>query len=86
MPVREQRQIAGRERRLGAGQRVESNFGIGEDLRAVALRNGVILVGALGLLAAFQPSCSRRTDLVLRLEPDALRFVAAMVDARFDAE
>ena len=86
MPVREQCEIADRERRLGSRQCVEADLGVGEHLRAVALRDGAMFVGALGILAALEPPRAGCADLVLGLEADALCFVAAVVDARFDAE
>ena len=39
-----------------------------------------VVVGTLGILAAFQPPRAGRADLVLRLEINALRVVAAVVD------
>ena len=86
MPVREHCEVALRERCLRTGQRVETDLGVGKDLSAVALRDGAMVVGALSVLAAFEPAGTRRADLVLRLETDALSLVAAVVDARFDSE
>jgi hypothetical protein len=49
MPMREHRQVAGRECRLIAGDRVEGEAGLGDDFLAVGPRNLSVLVDALEL-------------------------------------
>ena len=69
--------------------------GFGDDPRAIAARDLAVHLGAVGLgrflgsLALDAPDLDTfggRADLALRLQRDALRFQAAMVDARVDVE
>src|SRR3546814_17811369 len=75
-----------REGRLGMRQRLQSDSGIGDDRRAVLARNVAMICNTLGVFALGFAARTGRADLVLRLEPDALRLVRAMVDARLDPE
>src|SRR3546814_1823733 len=45
-----------------------------------------MICNTLGVFALGFAARTGRADLVLRLEPDALRLVSAMVDARLDPE
>ena len=87
VPVRELRHVAPREGRLLLRDRVQRKGRIGDDPRAIAARDLAVHLGAVG---ASIPSPSirlrGRADLALRLQRDALRFQAAMVDARVDVE
>src|SRR3546814_4878247 len=86
MAVREHGEIAMREGRLGMRQGLQSDSGIGDDRRAVLARNVAMICNTLGVFALGFAARTGRADLVLRLEPDALRLVRAMVDARLDPE
>ena len=66
---------------------VERNGGIGDDPCAVVARDLAVHFRAVGGLDPFALDPLRgRADLALRLERDALRLQAAMVDARVDIE
>src|SRR3546814_10017019 len=71
---------------LMPGQRGQPDIGIGKNLRAVAPRDSAMVVRPLGVFTVRFAPCARGADLVLRLERDALLGVAAMIDARVDAE
>ena len=91
VPVRELRHVAPREGRLLMGDRVQPERRIGDDPRAIAARDLAVHLGAVGLeLFAFDApnldTFGGRADLALRLQRDALRFQAAMVDPRVDVE
>ena len=60
---------------------------IGDDPLAIAARDLAVHLGAVGGLDPFALHTLRgRADLALRLQRDALRLEAAMVDARVDVE
>ncbi|MCY1169339.1 hypothetical protein D9M73_93640 [compost metagenome] len=84
--MRKHRHVAARERRLLPGQCIEAEFRLGNNGLAIGARDADMLVGTLGILAALQPPRAGRADLVLRLEINPLRVVAAVIDTGFDAE
>ena len=91
VPVRELRHVAPREGRLLMRDRVQPKGRIGDDPRAIAARDLAVHLGAVGLdpFALDAPilnTLGGRADLALRLQRDALRFEAAMVDPRVDVE
>ncbi len=87
VPVREHRHVAPREGRLLMRDRVQRQGGIGDDPRAIAARDLAVHLGAVGGFDPFALDPLRgRADLALRLQRDALRFKAAMVDPRVDVE
>ena len=87
VPVREHRHVAPREGRLLMRDGVERHGGIGDDPRAVVARDLAVHFRAVGGLDPFALDALRgRADLALRLQRDALRLQAAMVDARVDVE
>ena len=59
---------------------------IGNDLVAILARDPHMIVGALGILAVHLAPRSRRTNLVLRLKRDALRFQCPVIDPRLKAK
>ena len=84
--MHEHGQVAPGERRLLVRDRVERDSGIGDDLLAVAPRDGAMFVDPLDLQPVHAHARCGRADLVLRLELDALRLQAAVIDARVDIE
>ena len=87
VPVREHRHVAPREGRLLVRDRVQRHGRIGDDPRAIVARDLAVHFRAVGGLDPFALDALRgRADLALRLQRDALRFQAAMVDARVDVE
>src|SRR3546814_4745070 len=70
MPDRELRQVAPRERRLLARDRVERDLRIGDDLLAILPRDPGMVLDPLGLKPLFGHTRRRRPDLVLRLKLD----------------
>ena len=91
VPVREHRHVAAREGRLLLRDRVQPKGRIGDDPRAIAARDLAVQFGAVGLDpfaldAPILDTFRGRADLALRLQRDALRLQAAMVDARVDVE
>src|SRR5215210_8054579 len=80
MPVDKPREVLARERRLLLRERVQRQVRVGCDLLAVALRNRPMLRYPLGRLAPLLPTRTGRSDLVLRLQLNALLFERAMVD------
>ena len=86
VPVREHRHVAPREGRLLMRDRVERQRGIGDDARAIVARDLAVHLGAVGLNPLTLDTMRGRADLALRLQRDALRLQAAMVDARVDVE
>ena len=90
VPMRKLRHVAPGEGRLLMGDRVQRKGWIGDDPRAIAARDLAVHLGAVGLdpfARDRRPRCvGGRTDLALRLQRDALRLQAAMVDARVDVE
>ena len=91
VPMRELRHVAAREGRLLMRDRVQPKGRIGDDPRAIAARDLAVHLGAVGLDpfaldAPILDTFGGRADLALRLQRDALRFEAAMVDARVDVE
>jgi hypothetical protein len=79
---RELRQVAPRERRLLARDRIERDLRIGDDLLAILARDPGMVLDPLGLKPLFGHPRRSRPDLVLRLKVDALRRQRAMVDPR----
>ena len=86
VPVREPRHVAAREGGLLMGDGVERDGRIGDDALAVAARDLAVQFGAVGLEPLALDARGGRADLALRLQRDALRFEAAMVDPRVDVE
>ena len=91
VPVREDSHVAPREGRLLMRDRVQPQIGIRDDPLAIAACDLAVHLGAVGLgrFALDAPDLDTfrgRADLVLGLQRDALRFQAAMVDARVDVE
>ncbi len=86
MAVREHREVAVRERRLAVGDCVQCQTRICDDALAVALRDLAMLGNAFGFKAATTHARCPRTDFVLRLQRDPLRFEAAVIDPRIDVE
>ena len=89
--MRELRHVALREGRLLLGDRVQPKGRIGDDPRAIAARDLAVHLGAVGLDpfafdAPILDTFGGRADLALRLQRNALRFQAAMVDPRVDVE
>jgi hypothetical protein len=82
MAERELRQVAPRERRLLARDRIERDLRIGDDLLAILARDPGMVLDPLGLKPLFGHPRRSRPDLVLRLKVDALRRQRAMVDPR----
>ena len=66
--------------------RVERDIGIGDDPLAIALRDGAVFLDPLGLKPAPAHARCGGADLVLRLQRNALRLQAAVIDARVDIE
>ena len=86
MPVRELRHVAPREGRLLMRDRVQPQIGIRDDPLAIAACDLAVHLGAVGLGPFALDALRGCADLALRLQRDALRFQAAMVDARVDVE
>ena len=91
VPMRELRHVAAREGRLLMRDRVQPKGRIGDDPLAIAARDLPVHLGAIGLVpfaldAPILNTFGGRADLALRLQCDALRFEAPMVDARVDVE
>ena len=86
VPMHEHGKVAVREGRLLVRDRVERDVRIGDDPLAIALRDSAMFVDALGLKPALHHARGGGADLVLRLQRDALRLQAAMIDARVDIE
>ena len=87
VPVREHRHVAPREGRLLVRDRVERDGRIGDDPRAVVAGDLAVHFRTVGGLDPFALDALRGcADLALRLQRDALRLQAAMVDARVDVE
>jgi hypothetical protein len=87
VPVRKDRHVAAREGGLLMGDGVEDDGGIGDDSCAIVARDLAVHFGAVGGLDPFALDPLRgRADLALRLQRDALRLEAPMVDARVDVE
>jgi hypothetical protein len=84
--MREGGHIPAGEGRLLPGDRVEREARVGDDPRAVLARDGPVHLGAVRLAALAQDALRRRADLVLRLQRDALRLEAPMIDPRVDVE
>ena len=85
--VRELRHVAAREGRLLMRDRVQRQIGIRDDPLAIAARDLAVHLRAVGLEPfALDNAMRGRADLALRLQRDALRLQAAMVDARVDVE
>ena len=82
MPERELRQVAPRERRLLARDRIERDIGPRNDLLAILPRDPGMVRDPLGLKPLFGHPRRCRPDLVLRLKIDALRRQRAVVDPR----
>src|SRR3546814_9777024 len=86
VPERELRQVAPRERRLLARDRVQRALGPRNDLLAIFARDPGMVLDPLGLKPLFgHPRCSR-PDLVLRLKVDPLRRQRSMVDPRVNIQ
>ena len=87
VPVCELRHVAAREGRLLMGDSVQPQIGIRYDSLAIAACNLAVHLRAVGGLDPFARDTLRgRADLGLRLQRNALRLQAAMVDARVDVE
>ncbi len=86
VPVREHRHVAAREGGLLMRDGVERQRGIGDDARTVATRNLAVHLRAVGLKPGILDAMRRRADLALRLQRDAPRFKAPMVDPSVDVE
>ena len=84
--VNELGKVAGRECRLPAGDRIERQRRIGEQLLAVGASDGMMLDQSLASPALLGHVRSRRTNLVLRLKVDPLGFKHAMIDASVDIQ
>jgi hypothetical protein len=66
--------------------RVQCDSRIGDDPLAVALRDGAVFLDPFGLQPAHAHARSGGADLVLRLQRNALRLQAAVIDPRVDIE
>ena len=91
VPVRELRHVAPREGRLLLRDRVQPDGRIGDDPRAIAACDLAVHLGAVSFESFAMDTPDLDTfggcaDLALRLQRDALRFQAAMVDPRVDVE
>ncbi len=86
VPVREHRHVAAREGGLLMRDGVERQRGIGNDTRAVVPRDLAVHFRAVSFKSLILDAVRRRADLALRLQRDALRLEAPMVDARVDVE
>jgi len=84
--MREGGHVAAGEGRLLPGDRVEREAWIGDDAGAVLACDGAVHFGAIRLFASTYDPLRGRADLVLRLQPDALRLEAPMIDPRVDIE
>src|SRR3546814_17847019 len=60
---------------------VERDARLRDDAFAVALRDGAMILDALGLKPALAHARGCGADLVLRLKVDALRFQGSVIDA-----
>ena len=78
---RELRQVAPRERRLLARDRVERDLRISDDLLAILARYPGMVLDPLGLKPLVRHPRRRRSDLVLRLKVDALRLQRPVIYA-----
>src|SRR3546814_16815037 len=79
--MHEHRKVAVGERRLMVGDCVERDARLRDDAFAVALRDGAMILDALGLKPALAHARGCGADLVLRLQVDALRFQGSVIDA-----
>ena len=86
MLMREPRYVAPREGRLLLRDRVQRYGRISDDALAVAARDVPVHLGAVSFDPFTLDTLRGRTDLALRLQRDALRLKAAMIDARVDIE
>ena len=86
VPERELRQIAFRKRCLPPRDRIERNGRIGDDLPAILARDPRMVLDAFALKPHFFAPHRRRPDLVLRLQLDTLRLVAAVIDPGINIE
>jgi hypothetical protein len=84
--MHEHGKVAAREGGLAVRDRVERDIGIGDDPLAVALRDGAVFLDPFGLKPAHAHARSGGADLVLRLQRNALRLQAAVIDPRIDIE
>jgi len=84
--VNEAREITGGEGRLLVRDRIERDGRAGNDPRTIALGNGAVLFDPFRLKPAPLHARGGGPDLVLWLKIDALRFQAAMIDARINIE
>jgi len=86
VPMHEHRHVAPREGGLLPRNRVQGGRWIGDDARAVLAGDPPVILGAVGLKLGGLDALRRCADLGLRLQRDALRLKAAMVDPRVDVE
>ena len=86
MAVNEPRQIMIGEGALLVGDRVQCDARLGDDRLAVAPGDLPMLKRAFGVLASSLAAQSGWTNLMLRLQVDALRLQRPMVDPHLDIE
>ena len=87
VPMREHRHVTVREGRLLLRDRIQRHRRIGDDARAIVARNLAVHVRAVSGFDTFTLDPLRGcADLCLRLQLDALRLKAAMVDPCVDVE
>ncbi|MBB5705294.1 hypothetical protein FHR21_000619 [Sphingopyxis panaciterrulae] len=84
--MHEHRKVAIGERRLMVGDCVERDTRLRDDAFAVALRDGAMILDALGLKTALAHARRCGADLVLRLKVDALRFQRSVIYAGVNVE
>ena len=86
IPVHQPRQITLRERRVMMRQRSQGQGRLGHEPIPVLPGQGAMLVHSLRVFASAFAPCSRRSDLMLRLQVESLLLQAAVVHRRVDAE
>ena len=82
VPADEPRQVTLAERRVLLRQRPQRDLRLSQQPLAIFPRNRPMLGRSLRILAPCLAPCSRRADLVLRLQPDPLLGMRSMIDPR----